>query len=122
MKVKYLISLAIILGLLIYIGLTFRKSLTPYVTFQQAKHTGAEVQVKGVRIEGTDAYDIQTHTLRFIIKDPYGETLPIVYHGVKPSNFEQAQEIVVVGRYKNGVFHANKVLIKCPSKYQPNLP
>jgi cytochrome c-type biogenesis protein CcmE len=37
---------------------------------------------------------------------------------VKPANFEDAVSIVAIGRYENGVFAAEKLLVKCPSKYQ----
>ncbi|MDH4223841.1 MAG: cytochrome c maturation protein CcmE [candidate division Zixibacteria bacterium] len=38
--------------------------------------------------------------------------------GVKPANFEQATSIVVIGMYRDGIFIADQVLVKCPSKYQ----
>ena len=42
------------------------------------------------------------------------------YHGVKPANFEDAISIVAIGHYESGrdEFVANKLLVKCPSKYQ----
>jgi cytochrome c-type biogenesis protein CcmE len=38
----------------------------------------------------------------------------------KPSNFEQAVSIVAIGHYdaSRGVFLADDLLVKCPSKYQ----
>ena len=44
--------------------------------------------------------------------------LPVVYHGVIPGNFDQATSIVAIGRYQDGVFAAEQLLVKCPSKYQ----
>jgi cytochrome c-type biogenesis protein CcmE len=42
------------------------------------------------------------------------------YHGVKPANFEDAVSIVAIGRYDAAAseFAADKLLVKCPSKYQ----
>jgi cytochrome c-type biogenesis protein CcmE len=42
------------------------------------------------------------------------------YHGLKPANFEEAISIVAIGRYDGSekVFVADKLLVKCPSKYQ----
>ncbi len=46
------------------------------------------------------------------------EILPIAYQDVKPANFEDAVSIVAIGRYQAGKFDAEKLLVKCPSKYQ----
>jgi cytochrome c-type biogenesis protein CcmE len=43
--------------------------------------------------------------------------MPVVFQGVKPGNFDQAEKIVVIGRYQEGAFHASQILVKCPSKY-----
>ncbi len=42
------------------------------------------------------------------------------YKGLKPANFEDAISIVAIGQYDESSkeFEANKLLVKCPSKYQ----
>jgi cytochrome c-type biogenesis protein CcmE len=42
----------------------------------------------------------------------------VTYRDVKPANFEEAVSIVAIGTYRTGAFHAEKLLVKCPSKYQ----
>jgi cytochrome c-type biogenesis protein CcmE len=42
----------------------------------------------------------------------------VVYRGIKPANFRDALSIVAIGRYESGALHAEKLLVKCPSKYQ----
>jgi len=44
--------------------------------------------------------------------------MPVVYHGVIPGNFDQATMVVAIGRYQEGRFLAEQLLVKCPSKYQ----
>jgi cytochrome c-type biogenesis protein CcmE len=44
--------------------------------------------------------------------------MTVHYNGVKPGNFEEAVQIVAVGTYHQGVFEAEQLLVKCPSKYQ----
>jgi cytochrome c-type biogenesis protein CcmE len=44
--------------------------------------------------------------------------MQVVYDGVKPGNFEEAVQIVAIGRYQDDAFHAEQLLVKCPSKYQ----
>jgi cytochrome c-type biogenesis protein CcmE len=56
--------------------------------------------------------------LRFGLADENGTVMPVMYEGVKPGNFEEATEIVAVGKYRDGAFHADQLLVKCPSKYQ----
>jgi cytochrome c-type biogenesis protein CcmE len=57
-------------------------------------------------------------TLAFRLRDTKGETMEVLYHGVKPANFEQATSIVALGSYRDGRFDSDKLLVKCPSKYQ----
>jgi cytochrome c-type biogenesis protein CcmE len=42
------------------------------------------------------------------------------YKGLKPANFEDAVSIVAIGHFdeKAKELEANKLLVKCPSKYQ----
>jgi cytochrome c-type biogenesis protein CcmE len=35
-----------------------------------------------------------------------------------PPDFTKSEKVVVVGNYSGDVFHASKILLKCPSKYQ----
>jgi cytochrome c-type biogenesis protein CcmE len=56
-------------------------------------------------------------TLNFIIRDNSGE-LNVAYKGSKPGNLEQASHVVAVGRYHDGRFDAEQLIVKCPSKYQ----
>jgi cytochrome c-type biogenesis protein CcmE len=39
------------------------------------------------------------------------------YNNPKPANFEEAEQLVVQGRTQDGVFVADNILVKCPSKY-----
>ena len=44
--------------------------------------------------------------------------MPVVYRGIKPGNFRDAISIVAIGRFQDGRIEAEKLLVKCPSKYQ----
>ena len=48
-------------------------------------------------------------------------TVPVVYKGTVPDAFKAGGDIVVDGRYANGVFTAipGTLITKCPSKYAP---
>jgi cytochrome c-type biogenesis protein CcmE len=118
MKPKYVIGIAIIVIFIVFGALSFRKTLTPYVSFDEARKSGATVQVIGNIVLAEASYDIESHQLRFPIADDHGERLTVVYDGTKPSNFEQADRLVAIGKYENDVFVADQLLVKCPSKYQ----
>jgi two-component system chemotaxis sensor kinase CheA len=58
-----------------------------------------------------EAIDIINQMLDVVEVSDGGDLLP------KPNNFEQADRIVVIGEMQNGIFYANDMLMKCPSKY-----
>lgn len=100
---------------------SFQESLTPYVSYQQAMAAERTVQVAGALEQGTSAYDLESENLRFTLRDEKSDDLMRVrYAGLKPANFEDAISIVAIGRWDAATeeFHADKLLVKCPSKYQ----
>ena len=118
MKKGYWIAAALALGF-VALGLTaFQKTLTPYVTFDEARKAKGVVQVMGALDKTSDRYDTGNQELSFALLDEHGRSLPVAYHGIKPGNFRDAISIVAIGRYRNGRIEADKLLVKCPSKYQ----
>lgn len=119
MKKAYWIGAAVVLAFLALGLTTFTKSMTPYVSFDEARASKRTVQVMGALEKGTSRYDIETKTLHFTLVDEKTRiALPVAYRDVKPANFEEAVSIVAIGRFQNGAFQAEKLLVKCPSKYQ----
>jgi cytochrome c-type biogenesis protein CcmE len=116
MKAKYIIGGIIIISFIVWAGISFNKTLTPYVSIAEAKASEATVQVKGKRVDDGN-FDMQQNVFVFTMADEAGEQIQVVFDGAKPGNFEQATEVVCVGRYTNGKFHAKELLVKCPSKY-----
>jgi cytochrome c-type biogenesis protein CcmE len=60
--------------------------------------------------------------LHFRLRDVKGSaTVPVVYKGSVPDLFKPGRDVVVDGRYANGVFTAvpGTLVTKCPSKYVP---
>ena len=99
----------------------FKNSMTPYVSFERAREGNRIVQVAGALEKGSYSYVDTKESLFFTLKDPKSsETLRVRYKGLKPANFEDAISIVAIGRFdeKAREFEADKLLVKCPSKYQ----
>ena len=115
---KVALSLVLVAGL-VWFGVTsFNKSLAPYGSFADARKDGGYVQVNGTLARPDVVTSASAGTLTFQLKDAEGEVMEVVYHGVKPANFEQATSIVALGTYRDGRFDSDKLLVKCPSKYQ----
>ena len=119
MKKAYWAGAALILAFLALGLTTFSSSMTPYVTFEEAEKSVRVVQVMGGLEKGSSRYDTGTKTLHFNLVDlETKKVLPVAYRDVKPANFEEAVSIVAIGKYQKDAFHAEKLLVKCPSKYQ----
>jgi cytochrome c-type biogenesis protein CcmE len=99
----------------------FKDSMTPYVSYEKAREGTRIVQVAGALAKGSSSYQDSTESLLFTLKEPETkESMRVRYKGIKPANFEEAISIVAIGRYdeKAKEFEAEKLLVKCPSKYQ----
>lgn len=93
------------------------RSCSPHVGFESAK-SGERVQVFGDIVGDEIVFDSSALTLTFTLKDENGEVMPVIYSGVVPSNFEYAEQATCIGLYKDGKFQADRLLLKCPSKYE----
>jgi cytochrome c-type biogenesis protein CcmE len=117
-------NLKIALGLVLLViaavlGFTsFKKTMTPYVSFAEARHAPGFVQVNGVLADKNYVLKRDEQYLEFKLKDEKGEVMPVEYRGVIPGNFDQATSIVAIGKYSGNRFAADQLLVKCPSKYQ----
>jgi cytochrome c-type biogenesis protein CcmE len=99
----------------------FGNSISSYVDFEQVG--GA----KAAHVVGTWEKDLETGFSRetmqfhFHMRDQSGNVRKVVFPKPKPNNFEQADQLVVIGEMRGDVFIAHDMLMKCPSKYNdPN--
>ncbi len=108
---------------------------------------GRDLRVSGAVIGDTIQYDPQTLTLTFTIAhvpgdnkdieaqgglaavlheavvDPTREQLQVVYTGVKPDLLRHEAQAIMTGQVDaSGVFHADELLLKCPTKYEDAVP
>ncbi|MCH3960461.1 MAG: cytochrome c maturation protein CcmE [Selenomonas sp.] len=114
----------ILLGVLVlafigYAGWSFMDSVTPYVGIAAAQKATGNVQVKGLLDQKAEAPHMEGDYFVFTLQDEdTGESMPVRYHGTKPDQFDEAHHIVAVGTFRDGAFQSDKLLIKCPSKYE----
>jgi cytochrome c-type biogenesis protein CcmE len=118
MNLKVILALGLV-AVAVVIGVSsFKKTVTPYISFVEARRSSGLVQVNGVLADKEYVMKQEEQYLSFRLKDDHGEVLPVEYRGVIPGNFDQATSIVAIGRYHDGTFAAEQLLVKCPSKYQ----
>lgn len=118
-RLLYVLGTALLLAFAGFAFTSFQQTLTPYVGFREAQSMDRTLQVAGALVRNSSSYE--DGTLHFTIEEPgTGETLRVAYTGVKPGNFEDAISVVAIGRWdgRRGVIAADKLLVKCPSKYQ----
>lgn len=114
-----IITALVAIGGIAAVGTAFVSNASPYGTFADARKTKSEsMHVAGDVLKETVSTDLKHGTMRFQMKDTTGETMQIVYSGPPPSNLGEATKVVAIGGIQNGEFHSEKLLIKCPSKYE----
>ena len=110
-----------LLGILVFGSLllfSFGSQVQGYMDFEQAARTGNDAHVVGKWVsEKNYAYHRHTNTFSFYMADEKGVVRQVRYKNPKPANFEDAEQVVVQGRAEGDVFHAEHILVKCPSKY-----
>ena len=121
MKNKKILIFVIALTLLVIAILSLSNDLfSPYVTFQYSQqHPGKYVQVIGKREKAAEIKH-DASGFGFTLNDDTGNKLDVYHNGVKPANFEHTEQVVILGKFSSEkkLFEADKVLVKCPSKYQ----
>jgi cytochrome c-type biogenesis protein CcmE len=125
MRAKYIIGGIIIVVFLIWGTSAFLKTTIQYVPLEEAFQVKRTVQVMG-KIDFTKVnYNATDTRLEFSVFDADAKDTvnarrwPVVYYGVVPGNFDQAKSVVLKGKTgTDGVFVADQMLVKCPSKYQ----
>lgn len=122
---KFLIGgviLCLALGYLAYVG--FGSSATYYLTVSELKERADSIFDDTVRVSGRVAtgsinWDSKDLVLEFTLADG-GDSLPVIYNGVTPDAFKAGSDVVIEGRLgSEGIFKANTILTKCPSRYTP---
>jgi cytochrome c-type biogenesis protein CcmE len=55
----------------------------------------------------------------FLLVDSEGTEQKVYYNEPVPADFQRSEQVVVIGSYRGKeIFVADKILLKCPSKYQ----
>ncbi len=117
-----IIVIAVAIGVII----TSLKNTTSYADFNEAiANPDKEYHVVGkLNKEAPMVYDPKINPDEFIFTliDNKGVEKRVVLHKNKPQDFERSEQIVIIGKMEGEEFHANDILMKCPSKYNDGKP
>ncbi|WP_103029691.1 cytochrome c maturation protein CcmE [Salinibacter altiplanensis] len=118
MKWKTILGVAAMIGFGTLLFVNFGSQVGGYMNFDQAARTGATAHVVGTWAENRPtSYDRVQNVFTFHMEDEDGTVRKVRYNNPKPANFEEAEQVVVEGRNQDGMFVAENILVKCPSKY-----
>ncbi len=93
-------------------------SASQYSSFADAKKSGENVHVVGSWVMQDRAnYDNTQDLFTFYMKDTTDAVSMVKYYDPMPANFKTAERMVVEGKYEGNAFVADRILMKCPSKY-----
>lgn len=125
MNVRHIIGIVVIAIFITWGSFSFMETTVQYVSLESAAKSDRVVQVMGQINFDVVRYNEESERLEFSVYDteadePEGaHQLDVVYYGVVPGNFDQATSVVLKGMPDStGVFVADQMLVKCPSKYQ----
>jgi cytochrome c-type biogenesis protein CcmE len=108
---------------------------------------GRNLRVSGAVVGESIQYDPQTLTLTFVVADVPGDNaeieaqgglavvlheavidpsrarMEVVYNGAKPDLLRDEAQAIMTGQIgDDGIFHADELLLKCPTKYEEAVP
>jgi len=101
-----------------------------YVTFDEARNMADKGRETDIHVVGQLLKDEEGHVVgikssadnmsfTFIMVDEQEKEQLVYYNEPMPPDFMRSEQVVVIGGYKDEqVFVADKILLKCPSKYQ----
>ncbi len=110
----------LIISIAIAVIISTYSNSSSYGSFSEARSTRAELHIIG-RLDKSKplVYDPvkDANLFSFFMVDKNGEECQVAYTGTKPQDFERSEQIVLTGQMSGKVFHASRILMKCPSKY-----
>lgn len=130
MKISHIIGI-IIIAIAIGIIASTAGDASVYVTFAKAQAMKQDGDDKMIHVVGKVRKDAQGRVtdvlynpaidpnhFEFTLVDNDNRAERVVFNSPKPQDFERSEQIVIIGNMQDDHFQCNKILLKCPSKYQ----
>ncbi|HWA34300.1 MAG TPA: cytochrome c maturation protein CcmE [Cyclobacteriaceae bacterium] len=128
MKKSHIIAIVVIAAA-IGIIVSTAGDASSYVTFDQAYQMSAVGNKNSIHVVG----ELKKNALgeitgmekspdnlsfSFVLIDENKKEQKVYYNEPMPPDFTRSEKVVVIGSYHGDIFVAEKILLKCPSKYQ----
>lgn len=128
MKTPHIIGIVVIVAAIAIIIATAGDA-SSYVNFDQARQMALAGNKSSIHVVGelkkdsngtiVGLEDSEDHlSFSFLLVDDNQHEQKVYYNEPMPPDFLRSEKVVVIGAYRNDVFVAEKILLKCPSKYQ----
>lgn len=128
MKKSSLIGIVVI-AIAIAVIVSTSSSASSYVTFDEAYSLSENGNAGSIHVVGElkknsngQIVGVQPSSdmlsVQFILVDENQKEQKVFLNSPMPSDLLNSEKVVVIGGYKNDRFMADKVLLKCPSKYE----
>jgi cytochrome c-type biogenesis protein CcmE len=128
MKKMHIIGI-IIVSVALTIILSTAGDASSYVTFAEAIKMAREGNKKKIHVVGTLKKDDRGNftgiepspdrlAVAFTMVDNNSEERKVFYNEPMPPDLLKSEQVVVIGSFRDETFVADKILLKCPSKYQ----
>lgn len=123
------ILIIIIIAAAVGIIITTADDASTYVTFDQAYQLASNGSKNSIHVVGELKKDVEGHVVgivpgadrvsfSFVMIDDAKKEQVVIYQEPMPQDFTRSEKVVVIGSYSGDTFIADKILLKCPSKYQ----
>lgn len=130
MKKSHIIGI-IIIGIAIAVIISTAGDASTYVTFDEAQEMASSGNASSIHVVGElkkshsgDIIGISPSadklSFSFVMVDENQNEQTVFYNEPMPPDFHRSEKVVVIGSYQQDMFVADKILMKCPSKYQEN--
>jgi cytochrome c-type biogenesis protein CcmE len=128
MKKSHILGIVVI-AVAITVIVSTAGDASSYVTFKEAyemaeKGKDNKIHVVGQLKKNAQGEVVGIHpsadklSFSFIMVDNNGKEQTVFYNEPMPNDFFRSEQVVVIGGYQKDMFVADKILLKCPSKYQ----
>jgi cytochrome c-type biogenesis protein CcmE len=123
------IFLILVIAVAIAIVISTGNDASTYVTFKDAYQMASNGNTSQIHVVGELKKDnlgnvvgiyegADKVSFTFIMIDDQQKEQIVQYNQPMPADFTKSEKVVVIGSYKGDSFIADKILLKCPSKYQ----
>lgn len=123
------ILIIVVIAVAIGIIVTTAGDASTYVTFEEAYSMATEGNDNSIHVVGELKKDQSGQVIginpgadrvsfSFLMVDDNQKEQLVTYKEPMPTDFTKSEKVVVIGKYSGDTFIAEKILLKCPSKYQ----